>query len=54
MKQALLFANAERYLYNFQLSLARVDAARERVVTHFSLKRMADFYCGLWDKITSQ
>lgn len=29
---------------------ARADAARERVVTHFSLERMADSYRVLWDE----
>ena len=42
MKRAHLFANTEWYLYNFRLSLARANAARERVVTHFSLERCFD------------
>ena len=33
---------------------ARADAARDRVVTHFSLARMADSYRGLWEEVISQ
>ena len=54
MKRALFFANTERYLYNFRLSLARADTARERVVTPFSLACMADSYCGLWAEVMGQ
>ena len=49
MKRALFFANSDWYLYSFRLSLAR-----DRVVTHFSLERMADSYRGLWEEVISQ